>query len=67
MTPMAQASDYRKRSDECVTIARTARTMAQRTMLLHIADTWLRLAKDAEETASPAAADGKSPPSLNLM
>jgi hypothetical protein len=67
MTPMAQASDYRKRADECVTIARTARTMAQRTMLLHIADTWLRLARDAEEMSSPAVANGKSPPSLNLM
>src|SRR5688572_29651773 len=66
MTPMAQASDYRKRADECVTIARTARTMAQRTMLLHIADTWLRLAKDADET-SPAVANGKSHASPSMM
>jgi hypothetical protein len=46
---MAQASDYRKRADECTELAKTARTPAQRTMLLHIADTWLRLARDAED------------------
>lgn len=44
--------DYRKRADECVEMAQTARTSPQRTMLLHIADTWLRLAKDAEANAA---------------
>lgn len=43
---MGEAADYRKRAEECV-----ADTPAQRTMLLHIADTGLRLAKDAEENA----------------
>jgi hypothetical protein len=44
---MPQASDYRKRAEECVELAQTARTPEQRTMLLHIAETWLRLADDA--------------------
>ena len=41
-------TDYRKRAEECVEIAQTARMSAQRTMLLHIAETWMNLAKDAE-------------------
>jgi hypothetical protein len=45
---MTMATDYRKRAEECVEIAQTARTSAQRTMLLHIAETWLNLARDAE-------------------
>ena len=44
-------TDYRKRAEECVEIAQTARTAAQRTMLLHIAETWLNLARDAESNA----------------
>ena len=57
---MNMATDYRKRAEECVEIAQTARTPAQRTMLLHIAETWLNLARDAESNASPAAADRNS-------
>jgi len=49
---MGQATDYRKHADECRQIAQTARTAAQRTMLLHIAETWMRLAKDAETVAN---------------
>ena len=49
---MPQATEYRKRAEECVEIAQTARTSAQRTMLLHIAETWLRLATDAEKNSS---------------
>jgi hypothetical protein len=45
-------TDYRKRAEECVEIAQTARTSAQRTMLLHIAETWLNLARDAEGNLS---------------
>jgi hypothetical protein len=45
---MPQAAEYRKRAEECLEIAQTVKTAAQRTMLLHIAETWLRLAKDAE-------------------
>ena len=48
---MNRAADYRKWAEECVRLAQTARTPAQRTMLLHIADTWNRLAVEADETA----------------
>jgi hypothetical protein len=48
-------TDYRKRAEECVEIAQTARTSAQRTMLLHIAETWMNLARDAEGNLSPTA------------
>jgi hypothetical protein len=47
---MSQGSDYRKRAEECTALAQTARTPSQRTMLLHIADTWMRLARDAEDS-----------------
>jgi hypothetical protein len=46
---MSQDRNYRKRAEECTMLAQTARTSAQRTMLLHIADTWMRLARDAED------------------
>jgi hypothetical protein len=52
---MAQAADYRKRAEECTELAQTARSPAQRTMLLHIADTWLRLARDAEDMSGRTA------------
>jgi hypothetical protein len=45
---MIDASDYRKRAEECVQLAQTVRTPQQRTMLLHIAETWLRLANDSQ-------------------
>ena len=47
MTNMPQTTDYRKRAEECVQLAQIVRTPEQRTMLLHIAETWLRLADDA--------------------
>ena len=49
MAPMTAGSEYRKRAEECTALAQTARTSSQRTMLLHIAETWLRLACDAED------------------
>jgi len=58
-------TDYRKRAEECVAIAQTARTSAQRTMLLHIAETWLNLAKDAEANSSAAAKNLRDASSLN--
>jgi hypothetical protein len=51
---MTRSSEYRKHAEECTKLALTARTQAQRTMLLHIADTWLRLAKDADSFAEAA-------------
>jgi len=59
MTKMPSTTDYRKRAEECVQLAQTVRTPEQRTMLLHIAETWLRLADDNK---SRMAADG---PALN--
>jgi hypothetical protein len=48
-------TDYRKRAQECEEIAQTARTSSQRTMLLHIAETWMNLARDAESNSSTKA------------
>ena len=54
---MLTMTDYRKRAEECVEIAQNARTPAQRTMLLHIAETWLNLARYAESNSQKAARD----------
>jgi len=67
MFAMAQASDYRKHADECTELAQTARTPSQRTMLLHIADTWLRLARDADENERPKDGSGARPARTMLM
>ena len=59
-------TDYRKRAEECIEIAQTARTPAQRTMLLHIAETWMNLARDAEgNSSSTVAREAREIPSLN--
>jgi hypothetical protein len=58
-------TDYRKRAEECVEIAQTARTSAQRTMLLHIAETWMNLAKDAEANSSTIVKNLREASSLN--
>jgi hypothetical protein len=42
--------DCRERAAECVALARKANSQGARTMLLHIAGVWLRLA-DAESGA----------------
>ena len=41
---MSKQADFRLRAEECVRLAQTVRTPEERTMLLHIAETWLRLA-----------------------
>ena len=43
----AKFEDFRKRAEECVELAQSVRRPEQRTMLLHIAETWLRLAEDS--------------------
>ncbi len=59
-------TDYRKRAEECIEIAQTARTPAQRTMLLHIAETWMNLARDAEgNSSSTATRESRETTSLN--
>ena len=52
---MPKATDYRKRAEECVQLAQTVRSSHQRTMLLHIAETWLRLAEHASVAADQQA------------
>jgi hypothetical protein len=59
-------TDYRKRAEECVEIAQAARTSAQRTMLLHIAETWLNLARDAEANPLTKSATERSQESSAL-
>jgi len=51
---MAEERDFRMRARECVELAQTVRTPQQRTMLLHIADTWLRLADEVRQTSPEA-------------
>jgi hypothetical protein len=58
-------TDYRKRAEECIEIAQTARTPAQRTMLLHIAETWMNLARDAEGQSASAMAREARATNLN--
>jgi len=58
-------TDYRKRAEECIEIAQTARTAAQRTMLLHIAETWMNLARDADVNSSTASRESRATTSLN--
>ena len=59
-------TDYRKRAEECLEIAQTARTPAQRTMLLHIAETWMNLARDAgDNPSSTVARDARATTTLN--
>ena len=59
-------TDYRKRAEECIEIAQTARTSSQRTMLLHIAETWMNLARDAEgNSLSTATRESRETTSLN--
>lgn len=58
-------TDYRKRAEECIEIAQAARTPEQRTMLLHIAETWLNLARDAEANSSRATQKSPDAPTLN--
>ena len=42
-------AEFARYGEECVAIARNARTNAQRVMLLHIAETFLRLAESESE------------------
>lgn len=42
---LPKKSEYRERAEECVLLAQAVGSQAQRTMLLHIAETWLRLAR----------------------
>jgi hypothetical protein len=41
---VSKETEFRQRAEECVKLAQMVRTSEERTMLLHIAETWLRLA-----------------------
>ncbi len=64
---MMRGLDYCKRAEECTALAQTALTPAQRTMLLHIAETWLRLARDADDNDRTVDRIEMSPPATRLM
>ena len=49
---MSKQDEFRNRAEECVQLAQSVRTPEQRTMLLHIAETWLRLADDARHNGA---------------
>ena len=49
---MPKENDFRKHAEECVQLAQSVRTPEQRTMLLHIAETWLRLADNAKRSVT---------------
>lgn len=56
---MAQSADYRKNAQDCIEIAQTVRTPEQRATLMQIADTWLRLADNAERGGLPDSAPAR--------
>lgn len=59
---MPQPADYEKYAQECIALARNTPVPEHRVMLLHIADTWRRLASDS---AAKVAAGDQAPAKLN--
>jgi hypothetical protein len=45
---MPSAEDYRRNASECVRLAQNAQNPADKALLLKMAETWLRLAEQAE-------------------
>ena len=45
---MASADEYRRHASECVRLAQEAQTASDKALLLRMAETWLRLAEQAE-------------------
>jgi hypothetical protein len=43
------AAEYIRYCNECLDMARVTKSSSQQTMLLHIAETWLRLAESVQE------------------
>ena len=48
---MPHQADYEKFADECVQLAQRAQLPEHRIMLMHIAETWQRLAADSASRA----------------
>jgi len=46
------AEKYRSFADGCKKLAQTARTAEHRAVLLHMADEWLRMAEELEQSAA---------------
>jgi hypothetical protein len=51
---MRRPVDYEEFADECVRLADTAKLPEHRVMLMHIAETWRRLADDSRAKAAKA-------------
>jgi hypothetical protein len=49
------AEKYRAFAEGCKKLAQTARTVEHRAVLLHIADEWLRLAREVEQSGAAGA------------
>jgi hypothetical protein len=49
---MASADKYRRHASECVRLAQAAQDASDKALLLRMAETWLRLAEQAENRAS---------------
>ena len=45
---MASAEEYRRHASECVRLAQAAEAASDKALLLRMAETWLRLAEQAE-------------------
>jgi hypothetical protein len=45
---MASADEYRRHASECVRLAQNAQNPSDKALLLRMAESWLRLARQAE-------------------
>jgi hypothetical protein len=45
---MASADEYRRHASECVRLAQQTQSQSDKALLLRMAETWLRLAEQAE-------------------
>ena len=48
---MVSSDEYRRHASECVRIAQQAQNPNDKALLLHMAESWLRLAQQAESRA----------------
>jgi hypothetical protein len=56
---MRQRTDYEKYAEECVQLAECTQVPEHRVMLMHIAETWQRLATDSAKAADRDPGPGK--------
>jgi hypothetical protein len=48
---MASADEYRRHAGECVRLAQASKNPGDKALLLRMAESWLRLAEEAENRA----------------